>query len=199
MSNVLAFRRPAPDTGEDFGPTGEASTAENTSVRRSHVMNTLHTKSADELDAYTGRAVPIDDLYPGLLGVGPELNTVLSLLARAIEYIDAAISDYESDDLIASDDGVRHLEGIMADLVSCREVGDGYGNIIMSIHNSLLNRGGTPLNNPQLRMVVRALTLIRNEPFMAFDKSIDMVTQLEEAGLNVEPAGLEQFVDLVNA
>ena len=46
-----------------------------------------------------------------------------------------------------------------------------------------------------IEAIRRALSAIRSEPRMSFDRALDLISVMEEAGLSVDPAGADELAE----
>jgi hypothetical protein len=139
--------------------------------------------------------IPIDVLYPAGPGKKSDIVRAITELASIIEIIGEARrlapTDPERSDRLSIE-----AQMILPALFSCRKgIGDGYANVINSLHFGFANQRGTPLDSGQLTVVWRVLKELRNKPFVTFDQSFDYVSELEEAGLKVDPPKVAILID----
>ena len=140
------------------------------------------------------REMSVDILYPQTETSSSDISSALRLLSEAITHAEKAVSCEDEQDIMGADDAITHIEIMMPELFCCRSLGDSYGLIIASVMSSLANRRGEPLTTIQVRTLWLALKALRQEPFMTYEKALDVVDSLEEVNMNIEPQGFEGLV-----
>ncbi len=131
--------------------------------------------------------VDIEDIYPASKDVRPELATAFTLLKEASEHIDSALKFLDEDDLISSDDCIMKSHAVLPELFCCRSIGDGFASMISSLFHSIANMNGAGLNRDQICVIRKCFNRLKSEPFLSFEDSIELVTELEDKDLIVEP------------
>jgi hypothetical protein len=139
--------------------------------------------------------ISIDSLYPTQEGVSAELRTALRLLGLAGDRLDEALELSAAADSIGADDSVQRLAALLPELFCCRSLGDGFGGVINGIQCAWINQDGSALTRQQLEKVRWVIRRLREEPFIAELKALELLQELERAGLNVEPPGMEVLTD----
>jgi hypothetical protein len=140
-------------------------------------------------------SIPIDVLYPALPGSTSDVVRAISELATVIETLGSAKQLAEVD-IERSDRLCINVQMALPSLFACRKgIGDGYANVINSLHFAFVNRRGIPFDAQQLSAIWRVLRGLRNRPFASFDQSLLYVAELEEAGLKVDPPSLARLID----
>jgi len=139
------------------------------------------------------------DIYPGLAETNSTLQSAVGLLDQAIPLMDEASSHDADGDVIAADDAVQRLRGLLPELFCCRALGDGFGAAVNAVHYSLANRRGLPLDASQIRAVGGALRLIRKKPFLSLEEALGAIDSLEDSGLAVGPSQMGALADITNA
>ncbi len=155
--------------------------------------------SIDVSQGFKREPVSIDDVYysPELIG-SPQLRNALSLLASALNQVDAALELLAEQAQIGADDAMQHFQVLLPELFACRKVGEGLGLVVSSLQNAISRLRGRAMDEPQIRVVRSCLVALRSEPFMTFDAAMDLVKRLERAGLNVDPPNFEILADLLS-
>jgi hypothetical protein len=133
----------------------------------------------------------IDDVYIAPEFTSTELQTSLRLLAECLGQADIAIKELQAERRIPSDEAVLRIHSLLPELFACRALGDSFGALINSLLNALINRRGLPLSLPQLVALRDIIKVTRNEPFMKFDKAVDLIMEFEEHDFHVEPHSLQ--------
>lgn len=138
--------------------------------------------------------IPIDKLYPASAGTEKIVVRVLGLLADAIALLGNGRNALRNNEPVSADRFTQRFKMMLPDLFSCREIGDGYGVVINSIHFAAINLHGVPLSDKQLITVWRVLRELRNKPFISLDEGIALVEELEASGLQVDPPVIHKLL-----
>ncbi len=138
--------------------------------------------------------ISIDQLYHAEEGAKPELIRALSIMADGIEALGQSRRAIQESNLMLADQVLLKFQSLLPDLFGCRKIGDGFANVINSIHFAFVNRKGKPLSLGETTSVWRVMKELRNGPFLSFDGSLEFVAQLEDAGLAVFPSVLADLV-----
>jgi hypothetical protein len=180
---VLEFPKPAPRATQKLGDTGFVTT------------NQTRSGSAAFANRMTGSAVPIDidQLYPRTDGPQPHLIKALDLLAQAVSLLDQCRTIWASNP-VEGDRVLLKFHFLLRDLFRCRDIGNGFSQIVNTLQFALINQKGKPLTFAQLTTVWRIVKELRTRPLMSFDEGINAVSDLEESGLEVDPPILSELV-----
>jgi hypothetical protein len=135
--------------------------------------------------------IEIDRLYEAAPGTSSNMVRALELLRQASDDLNAA---QKADDAMEADRLVQRAQLLLPKLFALRSVGDGFGVIVNSLHFAFANRRGIPLTADQLNVVWRALKELRVRPAMSLEQGIQRVEELEEKGLDVDPADLGDLI-----
>ena len=142
----------------------------------------------------TGR-IAVEDLYPEMIAVRPELSGALRLLARSAQYLDEALDASTRGNAIIADDAVQRFQAVLPELFSCRALGDGFGAIVNAVINATSNQRGEFLSRLQTEQLKRSVLRLRSEPFIEFDEAVSEIMKMEDAGFSVEPREFDVLAD----
>ncbi len=134
-----------------------------------------------------------DDLYPLRGKLNPILASAIRLIEEGIDNLNEAIKALSEDDLISSDDSLQKFQALLPELFCCREIGDGFGSMISSIHHAINNSTDDFLNEKQLKAIQKILRRIYSEPYISYDEAVDEIMILESEGFEVSPPHLQFF------
>lgn len=137
----------------------------------------------------------IEAIYPAPEVGSVELMSAMRLLPEALQWTQLAVRTLDAGDLIRSDDAMLHVHSLLRELFCCRRLSDGFAAIMNAMLSSFEGRGGVPMEKAQLEAVCRALVGIRSEPRMSFELALDFISAMEDAGLKVSPAGMDQIAE----
>lgn len=140
------------------------------------------------------------DLYPASEAASTSaIGTVRQLLSEAAKSAAGAQASFASGDQIESDQQMMLVQGALQELFLCRGVSEGMGNVVLATYYALKNKRGAPLNLDEVFAVTRALERVRENLFLTFEQSLDVIDALSDSGLVVEPPEAEQLADLLAA
>ncbi len=153
------------------------------------------------LDDYreTKELIDTEKLYFASSETSPLLSNAFILLNSALAFVEDARTYLKESDIVGSDNAILHVTSVLEELFCCRSIGDNFGTIVSAIYHSFANRDqGELLSLLQLNKIHSTLRLLRSEPFLNTDHTIDAVMALEDEGFNVNPAYLEEMIGLIN-
>lgn len=129
--------------------------------------------------------------------ITPELRTAINLLETSQNYIEEAINSIQQGKRKDSDEYIMQFKELLPELFCCRTISESFGAVINAIHNAMSNMKGQPLSEGQIVALKEIITALLREPAMSFDKAVDCVSDFEDADFEVESAGLEGLLKLV--
>jgi len=136
-----------------------------------------------------------DELYSGEEGANGGIKKAIPLLREAIKHSEKAINDFDSDQPVGANDEMGHLRSLVAELFECRSIGEGYAGVTNALLFGMRNMRTEPFTKQHAQAARWALTELRERPFMCYEKALDLIITLEEAGYTVESTGLGQHVE----
>lgn len=137
-------------------------------------------------------------LYPLQDSASTTLQPALKLIAEAKEHLSGAIQSIEEGDRVASELNMQHLKPIIAELFCFRNFGDGFATVISSVFYSIVNYGHLEFTSDQILMVNLAIKKIYEDPFIDYDRALELVDGLENSGFVVEPPEFEILADILD-
>lgn len=159
-------------------------------------------KPIDEIQKKVDSKKPIfakiEDIYFQPEFTSEEFQTTFRLLAEAERYSKRAKELFEKGDLIGSDDAIHHLQALLPELFCCRDLSKSLGSIVNAIQNALLNNKGLPLPKKKIVALQKIISELRNQPFMKFDKAIDLIMDFEDAEFIIQPLGFEYLAEILD-
>ena len=170
---------------EEGGTAGSKATDSTSTSARDLVFRT---RGATALAS----VISIDRLWEAAPGTTSHVVRALELLKEASDNLTQAKN---CNDPRTADRFVQRVQLTLPKLFACRSIGDGFGVIVNSIHFAFANLQGAPLKADQVNALWRVVRELRNKPAMTLQQGIERVNQLEETGLEVDPADLENLVD----
>lgn len=152
----------------------------------------------DDSPQFEAEPIAIDSLYPEPSAVGPILGHALRALAAAKEAAQESLEALKRGELISSDESMQRLQALLPELFYCRDLGDGFGAIINALKFSFENAHGTPFSEGQIRLIGQVVERIRQEPFLHFEQAAELVGNLEDSGLTVDPSAFAALGELLD-
>jgi hypothetical protein len=153
----------------------------------------------DSHQSFKPDPVTSEELYhsPELIE-SPYLRNALRTISGSLGDVDNALELLSEGDRVGADDAMQHYQVRLPGLFACRSIGEGFGLLVSSLQNAVIQRRGEPMNETQIRAVRSVLIALRSEPFMTFDASMEHVSRLERESLNVDPPQFEYLVELLS-
>jgi hypothetical protein len=143
--------------------------------------------------------VSLEDVYRAPEFGTVELTSALALLRDVIEWCNRALAALVRAEVLQADDAMVNVQVRMPELFCCRAVGDGLGEVVNAVQCSFENLSGRPMERSQIEAVRNAFVAVRSEPRISFDRAINLVSAMEQAGLAVDPAPIEALADWLDA
>jgi hypothetical protein len=201
-SNVIPFRSSVetadhqhlPDQRSIVAPMQDFQTATSGDMRITVDVRDIRGEEASNRIA--GEA-DLDLLYPLKSESFPTLFVASRLLAKAMDLIETSIEAHQLGNEFAKDDCANQLAALLPELFCCRDIGEGYGALIIAIHYGLRNRGAELLTEDQLISIRYAIRKLSATPFISFEDSLPLIEDMERTALIVEPRELEYLADLL--
>lgn len=136
----------------------------------------------------TDHRTSLDDLY----GVGGD-SSRLVLAARRILHdcdgrISAAIAAHGNGNLVEADLEASRAFAVWPELFLCRSISDGFGAVVLGIYYAYQNVAGDAFSLEQLTRLASSIEFLREHPFLTFDAALGLLDELEDAGLEINPA-----------
>ena len=138
--------------------------------------------------------ISIDKLYQGREAGSDHFVRALELLSSASDVLSAARLALVEEDKIACDSEVILFEQLLGPLFECRDVGEGYANVINTIQVGISNMAGVPLNQDQINALWRVIRELFEGPYLSFEESLGKVEELERVGLCINSALISEWV-----
>jgi len=137
--------------------------------------------------------ISMDLLYQGREAGSRQFIRALELLDQASESLSEARASHDDGDRIGSASEVLRFEQLLQPLFECRDIGDGYANVINTIHFAIANLKGELLSEAQITALWRIIRELAEGPFLSFSDSLVFVKQLDTVGLRLNNSFLEEF------
>jgi hypothetical protein len=154
--------------------------------QQTEVTVTPKVSEAQQLSSTPAR---LDDIYGN-----SELNTTFVATARgrfsvlATSFRAASVSD-----AIDRDDAISQLKAELPRSFALDGWSDGALAIITGLHHGLRNHQGAALDDAQFSKISEAVIVLRDYPFIRFEKGIDQIEALQAVGFATEPTEAESI------
>lgn len=139
--------------------------------------------------------VSVEEVYRAPEFGSVELRSALKLLPDAVAWCDRALLALAHNEYFQADDATVHLQALLAELFCCRTIGDGFAEVVNAAQSSIENLNGKPMERAQIAATQNALATLRREPRISFDRSLDLVSAMEQVGLAVDPFPVDVLAD----
>ncbi len=180
----------------DLNTPSSASPTETKPIMFSREATFTGSTSPAEFKAQEGagaKPISIDVLYQAREAGSRNFNRAIELLGLASESLSEARDAIEDNDKVACASEVMRFEQLLQPLFECREIGDGFANVINTIHIAIANRKGEPLTDVQINTLWRILRAVLNGPFLNFTESLVFVRDLSKVGLGLNNSFFQEW------
>ena len=115
------------------------------------------------------------------------LHRALVLLSEGETRLQKAQELLVEEDDLSADYEITLFQGNLPELFCCRVISDGFAAVIVALHHALKNRLGSPLTSDQIFVVLKSVQRLRKEPFLVYDKALNIIDSMDAAGLQTDP------------
>ena len=126
------------------------------------------------------------------------LSSALRLIDDSMNLINDAKGQLEGGSEILADDLVVHFQRLLPELFCCRDLGDGFGIVVVSMFHGMNNENGMPLDRVKIQVLYATLYLLRREPYMNVDRAVELVGLMEDKGFRIEPSELAVLAEALD-
>ena len=120
----------------------------------------------------------------------------IRLLNECGQHLCVAMRVDVTSDFIDFDEKVMRAKDSLRKLYALRAIGDGFGAVVNAIICAFANKDPEGLAPPQISTVIEVLRQLRKRPMLHFDSSMNLLDQLEDSGLNIEPPFFELLTEV---
>lgn len=131
-------------------------------------------------------------LYDAPIGDTSNIVRALELLKELSDRFSAA---RRAEDPIDADRFLQHAQALLPRLFSLRSIGDGFGVIVNSLYITFINLRGRPMTPEQIDAGWRLVRELKAFPAISMERGIQLVEELEESGLEVDPPELANVLE----
>jgi hypothetical protein len=154
-------------------------------------LRILYAEVPDSLPAEThGRTLSPQQLYPEHFD-DSRLLKALNLIERARVDLQNALSLDSSNDFFSFDQEIMRVRALLVKAFRYREIGEGYAALINAIIWALANRKPSSPSKRQINVISTSLDRLAKGPYMHFDTAMQVMDELEDADLSIEPPTLD--------
>jgi hypothetical protein len=144
-------------------------------------------------------AFPTSKLYSSEEKRGVELGNSIRLLTEALKFAKEALELYQEENIFGSEDSMQKIHLLLPELFCCRELGDGFGLIVMGLYHAHDSLDGEPFNEKQILEIKHLLRVLLDEPYLSTELALDRVLNLELVGLKVSPKRIDSQQETLDA
>ncbi len=181
-ADMTILRRSLPETGE--------------SLTRSLWVPPPRFAQGDEVRfrSRPAKQTTLEGLYNFGEALSSSLRNGIKLLDESIDVLDQAKEAVDADDEMMAQDALTRLRPVLMELFCCREIGDGFGEIVRACRTAALKLGDDTPSLEQIAELRWALNRLRKEPFISFEDAIERVIGLDNTGLIVDEVRVTEIV-----
>jgi hypothetical protein len=147
--------------------------------------------------AISQRVTDIEDLYSSDAPTNAILNCARGLLKEHERLLTDAQKLLADGDAIGADNEISLFQADLPELFCCRTLSEGFAAVIVALHHATQNKDGAPMTNEQLTAVHRCVEKLHENIFLSFTAALNLIDQLTDTGLKVEPAEAEYLSDIL--
>ena len=176
---------------KDWRTTGGSSDSRENVRLKADIVNTRDASERAQ------RETKFEDLYSADTKSHALISRARELLHSAEQRAQKALELLSSSDEVGADQQIMLLQGDLPELFCCRDLSDGLATFVLALHYALYNQHGAPLNADQIFEVRRGLKHLRDNLFIDFKESLDLVDGLADRGLTPEAPETTVFSDVI--
>lgn len=150
-------------------------------------QRTVSVVPVDRDDQHTLLQTTLDDLYGDARDGSDLVQVARRILLECEQHILAAIDAASKDDPLGADLEASRAFAIWPELFLCRSISEGLGAAVLGIHYAYLNAVGDLFSNKQLQQLADSVAFLVQNPFLNFDRALDLLDDLDDCGLKVDP------------
>jgi hypothetical protein len=143
------------------------------------------------------RTLDWKELYPEEIGRSSLLIRAWTLLAQGQQSLRKARDCLIDEDTLNADYEITLFQGLIPELFCCKPIGEGFATIVVALRWALKNRRGDPLTLEQLDAVLNCVVRLNTELFLKYERALDLIDDLENAGLNTDISVAEPIAALL--
>jgi hypothetical protein len=142
----------------------------------------------------SGVPLSVQQLYPEQTDDSRQLKA-LNLLERArITLLDALNFD-PSGNFLQFDQEIMRARAILLRAFMYRDIGEGYAAVVNAVIWALANRKPGLPSRRQINVISASMERLISGPYIHFDTSMQILDDLEEADLDIEPPSLDILIE----
>jgi hypothetical protein len=163
------------------------ATAATLPVVYAHVSGTTSPESS-------GAPLSLQQLYPEQTD-DSRLLKALNLIERArVTLLDALNSDPTAN-FLQFDQEIMRARAILLKAFVYRDIGEGYAAVVNAVIWALANRKPGLPSRRQINVILTSMGRLISGPYIHFDTSMQILDDLEEADLDIEPPSLDILIE----
>lgn len=139
----------------------------------------------------------LEGLYVSASDISTSLSNAIILLKEGIDYLDTIIKSIDDEEMLGAHDTLMLFRRLLPELYCCRDLGEGFEEILRSVNMAVENIGDGNLNREQAVAIRFILRTLHREPFIKYDAALDRVIQLDQVRLVVDSPGVIEIIDLI--
>lgn len=116
---------------------------------------------------------------------------MLPTLDESLENLRKSIKSKNEAQHLEADDFLQNFISLLPELFAGRDLGNGFGAIVLGIFHAIKNSASTPLDIRQTKAVFEAIDTLRREPYISHLAAVDILIGVEGVGLVPHPVALD--------
>jgi hypothetical protein len=136
------------------------------------------------------KVLSLQQLYPEL-SEDSRMLRALNLIERARKTLQGALIFDPSTSFFVFDQEIMRSRALLVKAFEYRDIGEGYAALINALIWALGNRKPNSPSRRQTSVMSAALDRLTNGPYMQFDTAMQVMDELEDADLDIEPPTLD--------
>jgi len=142
----------------------------------------------------SGTPLSLQQLYPSQTDDSRQFKA-LNLIERArVTLLEALIFD-PSVNFLQFDQEIMRARAILVKAFMYRDIGDGYAAVVNAVIWALANRVPGSPSRRQINVISTSMERLISGPYIHFDTSMQILDDLEEADLDIEPPSLDILIE----
>jgi len=140
------------------------------------------------------KSLSLQQLYPDL-PEGSRMLKGLGLIERARVTLQNALAFDPLSSFFVFDQEIMRSRALLVKAFEYRDIGEGYAALVNALIWALANRKPNSPSRRQINVISAAVDRLTNGPYMHFDTAMQIMDDLEDADLDIEPPILDVLTE----
>jgi hypothetical protein len=142
----------------------------------------------------SGAPLSLQQLYPSQTDDSRQFKA-LNLIERARVALLDALNFDPSANFLQFDQEIMRARAVLLKAFMYRDIGDGYAAVVNAVIWALANRKPGLPSRRQISVISTSMERLISGPYIHFDTSMQILDDLEEADLDIEPPSLDILIE----